>query len=321
MKRFELGRLYRIYKKIKDGKYPNVSQLAKEEEVTERTIKKDIQTLKYTLCAPISYSKRNKGYFLSEEWNFPLNIFTFGEILTIFIANNLLKEFKETPLYKSAQTLSMKLEELLPEKIFLNSRDLEDMLSFTIKPIKLKRDILYIFEKVFNAIRDNKKIKILYYTISRDEKSERILEPYHIYNFEGVWYLVAFCHMRNSFRDFALDRIEKIEILKETFQRNKSFDVKDYLSKSFRIYKGGEELIKLKFDSYQAKWIKERIWHESQIIQELEDGGVILTIKANKEEIKRWILGYGSHVEVLEPDSFRKEIIDEINILEKIYKK
>lgn len=319
MKRFEIGRLFRIYEEIKKGKFPSVPQLAKKEEVAERTIKRDIQTLRYTLNIPIVYSRKFKGYFIDKETIFPFDSFTIGEILTLFIANNLLKEFKSTPLYDTAKTLSEKLEALLPEKIIINNKDIEDILSISLQPIKVKKDIYKIFNILIKATRERKRVKILYYTISRDEKSERIIDPYHIYNFEGIWYLVAFCHKRKSFRDFALDRIEKIEILNEKFKKDENFNIKEYLEKSFRIYKGDEENIILKFDSYQAKWIKERIWHKSQKIEEMEDGSLILKITGNREEIKRWIFGYGSHVEVLEPESFREEIITEIKKLRSIY--
>lgn len=321
MKRFELGRLFRIYKKIKDGKYPSVDELSEEEEVSKRTIKKDIQTLKYTFNAPIFYSKKNGGYYFKEDWNFPLNFLSAGEILTLFIANNILKEFKSTPFFETAKTLTRKLQELLPENLIISSEDLENILSVSISPIKIKKDILKTFDKIFKAIRENRRIKIVYYTIMRDETSERILDPYHIYNSEGIWYLVAFCHKRNEFRDFALDRIKEIEILNERFERDKNFNIKNYLNQAFRIYKGKIETIKLKFDSYQSKWIKERIWHESQEIKELDDGSIILKINGNRNEIKRWIIGYGSHVEVLEPESFRDEIVEEIKKLEKLYKK
>lgn len=319
MKRFEIGRLFRIYEEIKKGKYPSVLQLAKKEEVTERTIKRDIQTLRYTFNIPIVYSKKFNGYFLESETVFPFDSLTAGEILTLFIANNLLKEFKSTPLYDTAKTLSEKLEKLLTEKIILDSKDLEDILSISLQPIKVKKNIYKTFDLLIKAIKERRKVKIVYYTISRDQKNERIIDPYHIYNFEGIWYLVAFCHIRNSMRDFALDRIEKIEILNERFKKDENFNIKEYLEKSFRIYKGDEENIILKFDSYQAKWIKERIWHKSQEIKEIEDGSLILKITGNREEIKRWIFGYGSHVEVLEPESFREEIKTEIRKLKSIY--
>ena len=320
MKKFTLGRLFRIYEKIREGTFPNVEYLSKEEEVSERTIKRDIQTLKYTLDAPISYSKSRNGYYLTKNWEFPFPELSTGEILTLFIANNLLKDLKGTPLYEIGLTLSKKLEKLLPERVSIKDREIEEMLSISFQPIKIKKDIVDIFDKLFNSIRERNSVLIKYYTISRDEETERIVDPYHLYNFEGVWYLVAYCHKRGEVRDFALDRINGITVLKEKFNFKEDFNIKEYLQKSFRIYKGNEDEFTLLFDPYQAKWIKERIWHNSQKISENPDGSLILKIKGNKEEIKRWIIGYGKHVLVLEPESFREEIINELDELSEKYK-
>ena len=320
MKKFTLGRLFRIYEKIREGTFPNVEYLSKEEEVSERTIKRDIQTLKYTLDAPISYSKSRNGYYFTKNWEFPFPELSTGEILTLFIANNLLKDLKGTPLYETGLTLSKKLEKLLPERVSIKDREIEEMLSISFQPIKIKKDIVDIFDKLFNSIRERNSVLIKYYTISRDEETERIVDPYHLYNFEGVWYLVAYCHKRGEVRDFALDRINGITVLKEKFNFKEDFNIKEYLQKSFRIYKGNEDEFTLLFDPYQAKWIKERIWHNSQKISENPDGSLILKIKGNKEEIKRWIIGYGKHVLVLEPESFREEIINELDELSEKYK-
>lgn len=321
MKRFTIGRLYRIIEKIKEGTFPNIQQLKEEEGVCERTIKRDIQTLKYSFNAPIAYSKSKQGYYLTKNWEFPFPELSAGEILLLFIANNLLKEFKNTPLYKISMELSKKLEKLLPEHISISNRELEQMLSLSLQPIKLKIDILDYFEKIFNAIKERKKVWIRYYTISRDEVTERVVDPYHLYNYEGIWYLVGFCNKREEVRDFALDRIKEVKVLSERFKIVDGFNIKEYLDNSFKIYKGNEEEIKLYFDKFEAKYIRERIWHKSQQIEEKDDGGLILKIKANREEIKRWIIGYGSHVIVLEPESFRKEVTEEVKKLKELYSK
>jgi predicted DNA-binding transcriptional regulator YafY len=139
--------------------------------------------------------------------------------------------------------------------------------------------------------------------------------------FQGVWYFCGYCHFRKEIRDFALDRIANIKILNEKFEFQKNFDLREYLNRAFRIYKGDTKKIKVWFDSYQARWIKERIWHESQEIEELENGEIILTIEGNTEEIKRWVMSYGSHCKVLEPESLRKEIEEEIKRLNELYSK
>lgn len=77
--------------------------------------------------------------------------------------------------------------------------------------------------------------------------------------------------------------------------------------------------MKVLFDSYQARWIKERIWHPNQKVEELETGEVILEIEGNSEELKRWILSYGKHAKVLEPEEFREELKKELKEVLKNY--
>ncbi len=312
-----LWALYRIHNLICAEFFSNISSLSKELELSQRTIKRYLAFLKYEFDAPIVYSRTKRGYYYTEKWNFPFPNLTEGELLSLFITVNLLGEFKGTSLEKDMISLQKKLELLFAKKSKIGE---ESFLHILLKPLKPKKDIKEVFSKVFRAIKERKKLKIKYWVIHRRELTERIVEPYLIFNSEGVWYFVGFCELRKGFRDFALDRIEEIEVLDETYTP-KSFNFKDYLGKAFKIYKGNAQSITLIFDSYEANWIKERIWHPTQEIKELPDGRLLFKIKANPEEIKRWIIGYGSAVEVLEPLSLREELKKEVSKLSKIYKK
>jgi len=319
-----LRRIFKIFQKIRDLSYPSLDRLAYEisfeiGNVSKRTIKRDLATLKYDLGLPIEYDRRRGGYCLKEKCEFPFPPLSGGEIISLLIATNLLQQFKGTPLEKSLSSLEKKIEFLLSDKVSINPKELEMALSVNISYIKLRTDISNTFDKIFNAIREKRRVIIKYHSLSSNETRERKVDPYHIYNFQGVWYFCGYCHLRGEIRDFALDRIVDIKILGERFEIQKDFNLKDYLNRAFRIYKGDTQRIKIWFDSYQARWIKERIWHESQEIEELENGEVILTIEGNTEEIKRWVMSYGSHCKVLEPESLKKEVEEEIKKLNELY--
>jgi len=323
-KKSTLLRLYKIFSKIQYENYPSLERLVREisyelGEVSERTIKRDIQSLRFDFGLPIEYDRKRNGYYLTENCNFPFPPLTSGEVLALIISANLMQQFKDTPLEEDLQKLAKKLEELFVDEALVNPESLEMALSVSLSPIKLKVDIKETFEKIFTAIRDKKRILINYYTISSGERKQRKVDPYHIYNYQGVWYFFGYCHFRREIRDFALDRIEKVEVLKENFTMPDNFNIKEYLNSAFRMFKGNAEKIKIRFDSYEAKWIKERIWHETQKIIELENGDIILELTANPVEIKRWVMSHGAHAEVLEPESLRKEIKEEIERLKEIY--
>jgi predicted DNA-binding transcriptional regulator YafY len=234
MKRFTLGRLFRIYEKIKEGSFPDVPKLMEEEGVSERTIKRDIQMLKYSLNAPISYSKSRKGYYFTKNWEFPFPELSAGEVLTLFIANNLLKELKNTPLYEISFTLSKKLEKLLPDHISIKDKELEMLLSLPIKTPKININFIDKFDKLFDSIKQRKRIWIKYNNISNENILESDFDPYHLFNYDSVWYLVGFCYKTKEITDFSLDEIEEVKILKDRFNILNDFDIKDYIDKQFK---------------------------------------------------------------------------------------
>ena len=79
-------------------------------------------------------------------------------------------------------------------------------------------------------------------------------------------------------------------------------------------------MVRIRFSPYQARWIRERRYHESQVNEEQPDGGLIVTLRvAGTEEVRRWALGYGAEAEVLEPASLRAALAEEAKKLAKIY--
>ena len=70
------------------------------------------------------------------------------------------------------------------------------------------------------------------------------------------------------------------------------------------IYWMRASLSKVRFSAWQARYIKQRTWHPSQEIEELDNGEIILSFQAGGfYEIKSWILSHGADAEVLEPAS------------------
>jgi predicted DNA-binding transcriptional regulator YafY len=319
LKRSLLFRLVRVVQEIKKGTYPSTAALAEVLEVSERTVDRYIETLRDDFGAPIAYSRKHKGYYFQESWVFPFPVLTEGEVFSLFLSLNLFKQFEGTPLEKPLRNLAKKLEDLFYEQTELTPKELEMMLSPFVIFVKPKVRIDEVFAKVFEAIVTRRWIKIRYFSFSSEEERERVVEPYHLYNFQGVWYFFGFCHLRQEIRDFALDRVAEVEVLPETFSLPQGFDPQDYLFRGFRMYRDHLEQVRIRFDPYQARWIKERIWHPSQKLEELPDGSVIMEISAHPEEAKRWIIGYGPHAEVLEPASLREEVRREVEEMLRLY--
>jgi len=105
------------------------------------------------------------------------------------------------------------------------------------------------------------------------------------------------------------------------FDKPLNFSIEDFLKDSFNIIRGGETYhVVLKFSPYQARWIRERQWHRSQKLTELDDGGLMLEMDVQGlDEVKRWVMQYGGEAEVAEPEVLRKDVLREIGRMGQIY--
>jgi predicted DNA-binding transcriptional regulator YafY len=109
-----------------------------------------------------------------------------------------------------------------------------------------------------------------------------------------------------------LDRIKLLHLTKATFEIPEDFSLDKFLKPSFGVFQGEPTRVRIWFSPEVAGYIREKIWHESQKIENQEDGSLILEATvAGIREIKYWVLGWGSHAVVLEPGELREEIRDE----------
>lgn len=315
-----MHRLSFIDKEIRSGVFPNKTTLSKKYEISLKTIQRDIEYLKDSYDAPIEYNYKKKGFCYSKTFILnPLEL-SEGDFFMLAITEKVLKQYKNSPYEKNVKVFYEKIKNLFNDSISIYLEELDDIMSFEIGPL---RDVnKEYFDKIEKAIKENLVVEIIYHSNYSGVDSSRKIDPLHLKNFRGDWYLIAYCHLKNSVRMFALSRIKKLILKDIPFKPHYDIDLNEILKTSFGIYLDNKIYnVKVKFSPYESRWIKERVWHPSQQIKELRDGSVILTMKINNlEEIKRWILQYGKECEVLAPLKLREEIKKETNEMAQIYK-
>jgi predicted DNA-binding transcriptional regulator YafY len=159
------------------------------------------------------------------------------------------------------------------------------------------------------AMLELRRLDMRYYSMSRDEENRRRVDPYHLTVYDGGYYLVGYCHWRETERIFAVDRIREVRILGVRFTVRPGFDAEKYLKHMWGIVKGETVPVKVVFSPSIARYVRDRLWHASQNVRELPDGRIELTLRvADTLEVRRWILGYGSQAEVMEPAALRNSL-------------
>lgn len=320
----QLGRQWKIIQTLiasRNGK--SAAELSDELDCSPRTLYRDLQALQIA-SFPI-YTERVNGKSLwslldTVKHQIPVP-FNLTELMALYFSRDMLKVFKNTVFYDSLESLFEKVKTTLPpeSKTYLNN--VENTLQLGIKPYKEYGRFKGILNQINDAALNRKTIEIVYFTMSRKKESRRRLDPYRIWFLNGTFYVIGLCHLRREVRIFALDRIKMLHQTNESFEISEDFDFEKFVESSFGVYQGEPVYIKVWFHPDVAGYIKEKVWHESQNVVPQEDGSVILELQvAGTEEIRFWIMTWGSKAEVLEPESLREEIRMEAELMASKYK-
>ena len=322
----QLGRQWRIIKHLmvsRRGK--TVAELADELECHPRTVYRDIAALEKA-GFPF-YKDKVEGRSLwsvldTVRHQIPIP-FTLTEIMALYFSQDMLKVFKDTPFYESLESLFKKIKSTIPPESIRYLNQVQQTLHIGLKPYKEYGKFREIINQVNEAALSRKRIEIVYFAMSQGKKTKRKVDPYKIWFFNGTFYLIGYCHLRKEIRIFALDRIKMLHQTDEDFVIPEDFKLEDFLKPSFGVYQGEEQKVRIWFSAEIAGYIKEKIWHESQKLIPQKDGSVIFEAQvAGTDEIRFWILNWGSNAEVLGPSSLREEIrIEAGKMLERYGKK
>ena len=321
--RQQLERMMEIDAQIRAGMYPNAERISEKLEVSKRVIYQDKAFMTARLGAPIEFDRQHGGwYYTNPIWALPSMFVTEGELMAFFLSLEVAQRYLGTDFETPLRAAIARLTANLGNQVQISLEQLRENYTFA-APAAPNVNVQLLTE-MNRAIQEQLQVRMRYYTASRDEWGERIVNPHHLYNMRGDWYLFAYDQNRQEMRSFHLGRVDWWQILEEGFERNPKFSPQDWMKKAFQMERGGEpENIVIRFDAYQAPWIRERRWHESQQpLEEIPEGGVILRFcTAGLGEVQRWVLQFGHHAEVLAPESLRDSVQTAARKLTAVYDK
>ena len=119
-------------------------------------------------------------------------------------------------------------------------------------------------ERLSRAVAEHRTVQMRYYSASRDRVTRREADPYHLWFAAGGLYLIAYCHLPQEARMFAVERIRSLTVTPHAFQLPLAFDVEAYVEDALVVMRGRLVEVELAFDRATAAWARDRIWHPSQ---------------------------------------------------------
>jgi predicted DNA-binding transcriptional regulator YafY len=292
----------------------NCTTLAEALNTTAKTIQRDISYLRDHLKLPIEYDYGERSFsYRDADTPFPLgHNLSQDERIALVVARQSLDVFEGVNFGAELRSAFDKITGgLLGESGDSMEQSLDRFIS--VRTPGASRVDAIVFRAVRLALLGQLELRLEYQAKGRPAFTPRRLHPLHLACVANRWVLVARDCDKNALRTYILARCRKPLVTQTTFKRPADFDPATHLGTSFGVLTGhGTIIVKLRLSAEGAHHIIERRWHDTQRETNLPGGAVEVTFAlSDLNDITRWILGFGSDVEVIEPAELRATIAAE----------
>lgn len=284
-------------------------ELAKALGTEEKEVLNDIQDIFMSgdtewQHMSIYVDKENKVFIENADFfTRPLSL-TIPEAFGLTLAGDVFKEVRKMSGIEVLRSAVKKVYDAMPSVVRGKTKGLKKMIS--IAPARATN--IKVMKIIEQASKEQKELRIEYYTYSRDDYSTRTLRPYGLINYGEYWYLAGFCLLRNEERIFRVDRIKSATKTKKKFDFPEGVTLDSIVKEKMCQYPLAGMKVKVRFDSEIARWFLEKVKQEN--IEKCKDGSIIATFYTdNYNWIIKWLLPHAEHAHVLEP----KFLVDEMN--------
>ena len=295
-------------KQLQAKKFPSHATLCKEFEISPNTAYRDLDYLKYILKAPLQYNYEKNGYYYDSPFELKEIRLTEGELSALPVLAQLRKSYTGSDIERMLGQAQEALTDSLSEYVVLDNASLEQVLSVEIDPFP--QIDLSVFQELMLAIRNRESVVLKYFSGQKAVVVDKPSDPYYLLNFKDNWYLVAYCHEKQDFRDFLCSRILAVEHTNTTFLPDPDFSLEQHKRES-QLFAADAPPVEIvaEFDKYAAHWIRLKKVHPSQKVLERSDGSLEVSFQVSSmENIMRWILSFGEHARILAPLELQERV-------------
>jgi predicted DNA-binding transcriptional regulator YafY len=284
-----------------------VTEIAELTGMTTRTIYRDIRALEEELGVPVFSAGRGR-YGIEKKYFLPPLRLSLPEAVVLFLSSRLIARWSDE--YDQAVISAFtKLADLLPQPIARHVA--ATMLS--VGRAGPNEPFTRNFANVAQAWADGRVVEFDYEPSASEKRRARV-RPYFLEPDAAgrSVYLIGFDETVDAMRTYKVERIRSSTLTADRYEIPDDFDPDRWLAHSWGIWSSdGTKVVevRLRFDASVASRVRESIWHRSQRLEELPDGGVLLAVSvAGIVEIRPWIMSWGDAVEVLEPPDLREVV-------------
>lgn len=301
-----------------------VKDLAADTGVTPRTIWRDMAALQevgFPLTSDVD-GKQTRWMLIGAPWRglTELGIST-TELCALYMGRRLAENMAGAPFGAAMAAVCRRIEAALPPKL----RVFLDMLPALVEttPGAVKKPGTKKYEehvgRLIEAAADQAVCAMTYFSASRGSTREYVVHPYRVTHAHGGLYLLAWVPEYAEIRTFAMERIQKLSRREERFTRQAELSA-DAFGNSLGVNRGKPTTVVLSFTPGIAIYVRERVWHKSQVLEDLPDGRIRMTLNVCADAaLRTWVLGFGAHARIESPSWLAEEILEQLDAAREAY--
>lgn len=219
-----IDRLFGILTLLQSKKFVPAEKIADKFQISVRTVYRDIKALTEQ-GIPVSFEPA-KGYFVVQGYFLPPVAFNSDEANALLLMESVVHAFTDKSIQKHYSNALNKVKAVLrnsqKEKLEILTKNIQHQL-----PPCISNDYEYL--SLLQQTISAKTVIEFDYKNNKEEVSRRKAEPIGLIFYAMSWHLIAWCHLRNDYRDFKVSRILKISNTDMPFQKADHIEVKDYM--------------------------------------------------------------------------------------------
>lgn len=221
----QLTRLISILTMMKSKRLITASEMASKFDVSLRTIYRDIRKLEEAGVPVIT--EEGRGYSIMDGYTISPVQFKQEEVNALITAEKIIAKTKNESLKENFGNALVKIKSTFQS----NMQTKSELLDLKMQVFSTTKN--YIESNALSSLQiamtNFHVVNIRYQKLHSDEMSERAIEPAAIYCFDERWIVIAWCHLRDDYRSFRVDRIIDYKLTNNKFE-DRHFDLGKYLA-------------------------------------------------------------------------------------------
>lgn len=297
-----IDRLTAILIHLQSKRVVKAQELADRFGLSLRTVYRDIRALEEA-GVPIG-AEAGIGYFLT-NYQLPPVMFTNAEASALLVGGKLVASMADQSLHTSFDSALYKIKAVLSrhEKDHLDELANQVEVLRQVRPVPYSDQLLMVIQ---SALVRQHCLRIDYVS-GGHEPTQRVVEPIGLLQYGVGWHLIAYCQLRQDYRDFRVDRIRQLTELSDTFRHQNRLSLQAYLQR-LRTNRQLIEVVVI-FSARAARFAERDRYDHGFVSETVTDAGTQMTFLTEYTlGLSRWLLLFGNAVQLVSPDSVREQI-------------